>query len=627
MNSEFLLPRKITILAWSLMTVMASQSLHGQETTLSQKISSPKGFAGFEWQNPIHFDQAAGIYGDRLRDPHIIHVGDTYYLTFTMTPCGGPEAYDPYKRHDGSSPGIRLYSTKDFKTWKAEGWIINGDALPADCPYKNQCWATEIHHINGKFYFVTYASNWKLGNQPDCYIGVADKVTGPYEHITRLKGAGCDVTLTTDDAGKVYAFMIGNGIRVQQVDLSGIDHGDIKLVGPVKNAVDTAYARKGLWVDGWTEGPWCRRRDGKYYLFYAVHLYVKGGHPDNRYYMDVSYATNPMGPWTQDKRPGIFWGGHGSVFDGPDGRWWYSYKNEKLHGAGEDFLCIDPVNFLPDGRIASSEPTPFNILTRIAPNGTVTRTIVKPKPVPVDQRPASLPSPTLLPVVKCPYPARKLADWNFQRSADGTPLTAGFLNEGPVSLANAAGAPFPARALARPTGPTLVRRGNRLVLDTTGGCLIFPRSQTPQLNANKNFSVWMRVMPLKSPEKTEQGMAADVGRWQIFRSLDGRLECNFGPHLHDILGGKGPELENNHWYDIGVTFEGNADPQDLHRDIITVYLDGKVVGSATGRGMFNNHDDFQIGCDWYDDNNKFDGLYQRVIFWNGVVKLETLAAL
>jgi len=94
-------------------------------------------FTGFAWQNPIHFDPAADIYGDRLRDPHIIRVDDTYYLTATMTPCGGPEEYDPYKRHDGSSPGLRLYSTKDFKTWKAEGWIINGDALPADCPYKN----------------------------------------------------------------------------------------------------------------------------------------------------------------------------------------------------------------------------------------------------------------------------------------------------------------------------------------------------------------------------------------------------------------------------------------------------------------------------------------------------------
>ena len=120
-------------------------------------------FPGFEWQNPIHFDEAAGIYGDRLRDPHLIRVGDSYYLTHTMTPCSGPEEYDPYKRREGSGPGVRLYSTKDFKTWKAETWIVNADALPADCPYRNQCWAPEVNAIGGKFYAVFFAGNWKLG--------------------------------------------------------------------------------------------------------------------------------------------------------------------------------------------------------------------------------------------------------------------------------------------------------------------------------------------------------------------------------------------------------------------------------------------------------------------------------
>ena len=585
-------------------------------------------FTGFEWQNPIHFDQAAGIYGDRLRDPHIIRVDNTYYLTATMTPCGGPEEYDPYKRHDGSSPGLRLYSTKDFKIWKAESWIIDGDALPADCPYKNQCWASEIHRIGGKFYVVTYADNWRSGDAPDCYVGVADKVTGPYVHITRLKGAGCDVTLTTDDAGNVYAFMIGNGIRVQQVDLSGIEQGDIKLVGPVKMAVDTAYAKKGLWVDGWTEGPWCRRRDCKYYLFYAVHLFVINGHPDNRYYIDVSYADNPMGPWTQDERPGIFWGGHGSVFDGPDGRWWYSYKNEKFNAGGEDFLCIDPLDILPDGRIASSNPTPYDIMTRITPNGTVTQTVVNPKPVPVDQRPAPLPLPSLLPLVKCDYVAKKIGDWNFTSATDGTPLALGYLKEGSLSLSNAAGFDFDAQVLARAAGLAIVERDGQRGLDTSSGNLFFPvRPTAPQLNVKKNFSVWLRVLPLQDLGQQRQGLVCDVGRWSVFRGQDGRLGARFGPHLHVDLNGDVPRLENNQWYDIGITFEGDASPEDLHADIAKVYLNGILVGAGTGRGMFNNRGDFQIGSDRYDGNNKFQGLFARVIFWDGVVKPDMFADL
>lgn len=41
-----------------------------------------------------------------------------------MTPASDPNDYDPYAPHQGSCSGVRLYSTKDFKTWKAEGWII-----------------------------------------------------------------------------------------------------------------------------------------------------------------------------------------------------------------------------------------------------------------------------------------------------------------------------------------------------------------------------------------------------------------------------------------------------------------------------------------------------------------------
>jgi xylan 1,4-beta-xylosidase len=581
-------------------------------------------FSGFEWQNPIHFDKAAGGYTDKLRDPHIIRVNDTYYLTSTMTPCGGPGEYDPYKRNDGSSPGLRLYSTKDFKTWKAECWIIKSDELPDDCPYKNQNWAPEIHEFGGKFYVVTYADNWKLGDAPDCYVGVADKVTGPYKHITRLKGAGCDVTFTTDDKGRIYAFMIGNGIRVQQVDLSDIEQGDIKLVGPVRWAVTTTYAEQGFWVDGWTEGPWCRRRNNKYYLFYAVHFFVKNGQPHNQYYMDVSYADNPMGPWIQDKRPGIFWGGHGSAFDGPDGRWWYSYKNEKYDGVGEDFLCIDPVDFLPDGRIASGDPTAYNIITRIAPDHTVTRVPGKPKPVPAYEQLPPLPPIVLLPAVKCTYQAKKIADWNFARMS----MPLGYLKEGRVNLHNAAGFDFDAHALDRPTGPAIVERDGHHLLNTSGGNLFFPERLTePQLNVNRNFSVWMRIMPISSPGQQPQGLVADVGRWSLSRGQDERLSAEFGPHLRDIFHNDAPQLENDHWYDIGVTFEGNADPEDLHKDLVKIYLNGKLVGKGEGRGMFNNRGDFQIGSDWYDGNNKFQGLFERVIFWDGVANDSEIASL
>jgi hypothetical protein len=596
------------------------------ETT---RITPPPGFAGFEWQNPIHFDQAAGPWGDRLRDPHILRVGDTYYLTASMTPVSGADHYDPYAPNGGSSPGVRLYSTKDFKNWKAECWIIKGNESPEDCPYRHQNWAPEIHRIGGKFYAVTFAGNWKLRQSIDCYIGVADKVTGPYDHFTLLKGGGCDVTLTEDDAGKVYAFMIGNGIRVQQVDLSGIEQGDIKLLGPKKTAVDNSYAKRGLWHDRWTEGPWVMRNNGKFYLFYAVHIPGKDSTQSFQYWMAVSYADHPMGPWTQDPNPGVFWGGHGAVFDGPDGRWWYSYKNEKFKAGGEDFLCIDPVKMLPDGRIAPSEPTPYDVLTRIAPDGTVTRTKVDPKTAPPDQRPKVTPH-KLLPARTESVPLRKIVDLDFRKASDGTDLHEGVLPKGEVALRNEAGQTLSVRSIGLAAGPVLVKREGGLVLDTSGGHLMFPRTATTALtgkNANTDFSVWARVQFLHDSDEYPQAPLANLPRWKVFRSKSGRLEISLGKHLHNIFKGAGPQLQLGRWYDIGFTFRGDADPADLHEDTVTVYLDGREVAKVTGRGMFDNEGNFQFGNGHSGSIYPFQGLYQRVIYWEGVVGPEEFAKL
>jgi hypothetical protein len=137
----------------------------------------------------------------------------------------------------------------------------------------------------------------------------------------------------------------------------------------------------------------------------------------------------------------------------------------------------------------------------------------------------------------------------------------------------------------------------------------------------------MRVMPLQDPGQQRQGLVCDVGRWSVSRGQDGRLGAGFGPHLHVRLNGDIPRLENDQWYDVGIIFEGDARPEDLHADIAKVYLNGKLAGSGTGRGMFNNRGDFQIGSDWYDGNNKFQGLFARVIFWDGVVGDSVMAEL
>jgi len=63
-----------------------------------------------------------------------------------------------------------------------------------------------------------------------------------------------------------------------------------------------------------------------------------------------------MGPYKKDSRGRIFEGGHLAVFNGPDGRKWFSHRGEsrnKAHG----LLCIDPFDVDASGTIKTIAPT------------------------------------------------------------------------------------------------------------------------------------------------------------------------------------------------------------------------------------------------------------------------------
>ena len=136
----------------------------------------------------------------------------------------------------GVVAGIRLYSSHDLTHWKAENWLLKSSELPTDCPYKHQFWAPEIHQFGKRFYLIFGGSNWvaekyNIGGRMGYYqfVGVADKITGPYRHFVALKGPGVDTSLFQDDDGKTYVVWPRNEINA--VDLTQIDR-DIVTVGP-----------------------------------------------------------------------------------------------------------------------------------------------------------------------------------------------------------------------------------------------------------------------------------------------------------------------------------------------------------------------------------------------------------
>ena len=300
----------------------------------------------FTWANPIYL-QGNGR-GDDIHDPDILQDNGIYYLVATLAPFRNYTDRDAKLPDLGSAPGIPLYVSRDLKVWKRQGWLLKSSDLPANCPYKHQFWAPELHKLNGRYFLIFGGSNWiddkyNVNGHMGYYqfVGVADKITGPYKHFTDLKGPGVDTSLFEDDSGKTYAVWPGN--EIHSIDLTHIDQDQIS-VGPIvsRAAGPDDYKTLGLPVPGTMEGPYLIKRSGTYYCFFAT------TYPD-LYATGIATSQSLAGPWHLDPRTRAFPGGHQAEFLGPNGRWWTAYKHERSDTT--PWLSVDPLDFDAAGRV------------------------------------------------------------------------------------------------------------------------------------------------------------------------------------------------------------------------------------------------------------------------------------
>lgn len=317
--------------------------------------------------NPIDFtyDQGQTVPRRELRDPAVIREGDTYYLVFTMWPFRNREEKHLAEPNQGGSPGIALYSSKDLTSWSFDNWLVRSSDLPENSPHKNRFWAPEIHKINGKFYLIFTADNWikaehnpagKWGSAGYSFIGVADKVTGPYRHITYVPGGTCDMTLFGDADGKTYAIKPKDDIFIQPIDLTRLEQDEVHWAGPEKRIVTASNADVSIKSNpAYLEGPWLEKIGSQYCLFFAAIYKDDVIDPALRgYRTGVAYADSMAGPWTKDPRGAVFFGGHLAVFDGPGDQKWLSYRCEHdNHHRGR--LCFDPLKMDAAGHIQARE--------------------------------------------------------------------------------------------------------------------------------------------------------------------------------------------------------------------------------------------------------------------------------
>ena len=247
-------------------------------------------------------------------DPTIFVENNKYYLTGTW---------------DSVPQGFSVLESVDLKNW----YVPGGDDYKMILEKGGESygtkgfWAPQLQYDNGRYY-LTYTANERV-----C-LASSDLLLGPYNQsvIRPIDGSegNIDSFLFKDDDGKFYLYHVrfdnDNHICVAEFDL---------VKGQLKGNASTCLKYSDLWEmtpnyksNPVLEGPAVVKWDGIYYMFYSANHFANIDY-------SVGYATaeNPMGPWKKYADNPIIHrsivgengSGHGDIFKGPDGRYYYVY--------------------------------------------------------------------------------------------------------------------------------------------------------------------------------------------------------------------------------------------------------------------------------------------------------------
>lgn len=210
---------------------------------------------------------------------------------------------DPFVlRHDGvyylycTNPDVRCWSSRDLVQWRLEGPTIDEGTFPGLVPF-----APEVVYSDGAFYMYTSPSGH--GH----VVLRADAPTGPFRPISGNVGHAIDGTVLIDDDGRWYFYWAGD---------EGIWGCEMASPAEFGEPVFT-----GIHMNGWTEGPFVRKRDGVYWMTLTGNHYLSPG-----YRIDAAYSSDPLTGYRPDPLNPVLIGadgpqvglGHSSSVIGPD---------------------------------------------------------------------------------------------------------------------------------------------------------------------------------------------------------------------------------------------------------------------------------------------------------------------
>lgn len=253
-------------------------------------------------------------------DPSMIYVDGTFYIANST--------FEYF-------PGVALSASKDLANWEAiPSPLSSTDMLdmkgnPKSCGI----WAPCLTYDDGYFYLVfTDVKNWTFSPFKDTpnYITKATSINGPWSKPVFVNCSGFDPSLFHDDDGKKYFVNMEwdyrkheEGKRFTGILLTEIDPVSFKAISEPINIFKGSERE-------FVEAPHIYKVNGYYYLITA-----EGGTEYN-HAVTVARSKNIDGPYEMHPDTHIVTTkghldsylkktGHGSICEGPDGRWWIAF--------------------------------------------------------------------------------------------------------------------------------------------------------------------------------------------------------------------------------------------------------------------------------------------------------------
>ena len=242
-----------------------------------------------------------------------------------------------------------VFSSDDLIGWKDHGVILDQSQVPWVDGGSYTMWAPDCVEKDGKYYFYFPAQPKGEGRRGfNIGVAVAPTPVGPFtpqpHYIDGIMGI--DPCVLVDDDGSSYIYWSGMGIR------------GARLADDMLALASDPVLMEGL-PEGFKEGPFVFKREGRYYLTFP---WVRGGEGATE---TLSYcmSDSPLGPWEykgliMEEWPDGCWTNHHSLVE-YDGQWYIFYHHNDY---SPDFdknrsARADRVSFGPDGAIVEVTPT------------------------------------------------------------------------------------------------------------------------------------------------------------------------------------------------------------------------------------------------------------------------------